>query len=58
MIFSFSSRKFEASTAATKTLKAPNGVTNAAGVKAYASRFAASPMPTETNCKIKFKHNN
>lgn len=49
MIFRFSLRNFEASTAATNTLNAPSGVTNAAGAKAYARRLAASPMPTETN---------
>lgn len=38
---------FEASTAATRTLNAPSGVTKAAGAKAYASRLAASPIPTE-----------
>lgn len=43
---SFSLRNLEDSTAATNTLNAPKGVTNAAGANAYASKFAASPMPT------------
>lgn len=43
---SFSLRNFEESIAATSTLRAPSGVTSAAGANAYASRFAASPIPT------------
>lgn len=52
IMLSFSSRNFEERTAATNTLKAPNGVTNAAGAKAYASRLAASPTPTKTKSNI------
>lgn len=44
---SFSLRNFDERTAATITLRAPNGVTSAAGVNAYANRFVASPTPTE-----------
>ncbi|GBP22781.1 Probable RNA-directed DNA polymerase from transposon BS [Eumeta japonica] len=44
---SFSFKNREANIAATKTLNAPNGVTNAAGAKAYANKLAASPTPTE-----------
>lgn len=49
---SLSRRNLEESTAATNTLKAPSGVTNAAGAKAYARRLAASPIPTETILNI------
>lgn len=42
----FSLRNFEESIAVTKILKAPNGVTKAAGANAYAKRLAASPIPT------------
>lgn len=44
--FNFSLRNFEERIAETRILKAPSGVTNAAGAKAYAKRLAASPIPT------------
>lgn len=48
MKLSFSFRNLDDNTAATRTLSAPKGVTRAAGANAYARRFAASPIPTET----------
>lgn len=47
MKFRCSLRNFDASTADTSTLRAPKGVTSAAGANAYARRLAASPTPTE-----------
>lgn len=58
MKLSFSLRNFEESTAATRTLSAPNGVTSAAGANAYARRLAASPMPTNRNVSLVKVHFN
>lgn len=52
--FNFSFKNFDAITDVTSTLKAPNGVTNEAGAKAYAAKLAASPTPTENKIKILF----
>jgi len=46
--FNFSLRYLDANTADIRTLKAPNGVTSDAGANAYATKFAASPIPTVT----------
>lgn len=46
--FSFSLRYLDANTADTSTLRAPSGVTSDAGANAYATKFAASPIPTAT----------
>lgn len=47
----------DANTADTRTLNAPSGVTSDAGANAYATKFAASPIPTVTfglNVLIKY----
>jgi len=49
--FSFSFKKYDDSTADTNTLSAPSGVTRDAGAKAYAAKFANSPIPTENQEK-------
>jgi hypothetical protein len=39
----------------TRTLNAPKGDTRVAGANAYATKLAASPIPTENNNKEKFE---